>query len=108
MAQLDRDVARQLLRAHMEDWGPAGSVPKLQTPLFSETIQARLEDAGLPIEHAALAAVLRNLAREDYIAVVPDPGGIPDGLKVVKVFPVRLKRDFNLWDIAEEWTYDQE
>ena len=102
MAQIDRDVARQLLRAHMDDWGPAGSIPKLQNPLFSETLQARLEDAGIEIEHDSLTSVLRNLAREDYIAVEPDPGGAPNGLKVVKVFPVRLKRDFNLWDVVEE------
>lgn len=102
MAKIDRDVARQLLRAHHDDWGPIGSTPKLQTPLFSETLQMRLEDAGTRLDHAALVSILRGLASQDYIAIAPDPGGAPDGLKVLKVFPARLKRDFNLWDIMEE------
>ncbi len=102
MAKIDRDVARQLLRAHHDDWGPTGSTPQLQTPLFSETIQARLEDAGTQLGHETLTGILRDLARQDYIAVVPDPGGALNGLKVTKVFPARLKRDFNLWDIMEE------
>ena len=102
MAQIDRDMARQLLRAHQDDWGPASSTTKLQTPLFSETLQARLEDEGIEIGHDAVVVILRKLARQDYITTVPDPGGAPDALKVTKVFPARLKRDFNLWDIAEE------
>lgn len=102
MAQLDRTVARQLLLAHQEDWGPGSSIPKLQTPLFSETLQARLEDQGVEIEHDAVVVVLRGLASQDYITTVPDPGGAPDAVKVTKVFPTRLKRDFNLWDVAEE------
>ena len=102
MARIERDVARMLLRAHLEDWGPTGSLPKLQTPLFSDTIQGRLEDAGVEIEHGSVVVILRDLAKRDYIAAVPDSGGEPDALKVTKVFPVRLKRDFNLWDIVEE------
>ncbi len=102
MAKIERDVARQLLRAHLDDWGPGSSTPKLQTPLFSETIHARMEDAGFEIAHDAVTSILRSLASQDYITVAPDPGGAPDGLKVTKVFPGRLKRDFNLWDIAEE------
>ena len=102
MAKLERDVARQLLRAHHDEWGPTGSTTKLQTPLFSETVQVRLEDAGVRIDHATLVGILRDLASQDYITTAPDPGGAPDGLKVLKVFPVRLKRDFNLWDIMEE------
>jgi|GEM_PF-2762831 len=102
MAKIERDVARQLLRAHHDDWGPSGSSPRLQTPLFSETIQVRLEDAGVEIEHGSLVIILRDLAGQDYITVVPDPGGAPDALKVTKVFPARLKRDFNLWDIMED------
>ncbi len=102
MAKTERDVAKQLLLAYHEDWGPTGSNPKLQTPLFSETVQVRLEDAGLNISHDTLASILQDLAKQDYISIAPDPGGAPDGLKVLKVFPVRLKRDFNLWDILEE------
>ena len=47
----------------------------------------------------------RAVAHDDLVftvAVAPDPGGAPDALKVLKVFPARLKRDFNLWDILEE------
>jgi len=94
--------ARQLLRAHHDDWGPVGSSPKLQTPLFSETLQVRLEDGGVEVEHGSLVLILRDLASQDYITVAPDTGGLPDALKVTKVFPARLKRDFNLWDIAED------
>ncbi|HKP54969.1 MAG TPA: hypothetical protein VJ183_20225 [Chloroflexia bacterium] len=102
MAKIERDVARQLLRAHHDDWGTVSSSPKLQTPLFSETIQVRLEDAGVEIEHGSLVIILRDLASQDYITVVPDAGGAPDALKVTKVFPARLKRDFNLWNVMED------
>lgn len=101
MANLDRAVAEALVRAHQGDWGPAGSNPSLQSEVTSETVREQLEGMGLTVGEETVRSILRDLAARDYISLARTAEGDP--LTVQKVYPTRVKRDFNLWHIAEEF-----
>ncbi len=101
MANLVRMVAEVLIRTHMMEQGPAGSDPKLQTPLTGKMIEEMLHEQGTLMEHSTIVSILQNLASQDYITLArSEPGS--EEREVVKVYPARLKRDFNLWHVAEE------
>jgi hypothetical protein len=100
-ANLNRTVAEVLMRAYQADWGPAGSNPSLQSTVTSETVQEQLAEQGITVGHDGVMSILRELAAQDYIQLAPASEGEP--LTVVKVYPARLKRDFNLWHVAEEY-----
>ena len=101
MTDLNRLVAEVLLRAHQAEWGPTASNPTLQNPITSETVNVQLEEMDRPIGHDAVMSILRDLAGQDYITLAPKSAG-DSIITVRKVYPARMKRDFNLWHIAED------
>jgi hypothetical protein len=107
MANLNRTVAEALMRAYQADWGPAGSDPNLKSTVTSETLYEQLMEQGFPVGHDTVMSILRDLADQDYIRLAPrtedDPVTPSGALTVQKVYPARLKRDFNLWHVAEEY-----
>jgi hypothetical protein len=100
-ANLDRTVAEALMRAYQADYGPAGSNPSLQSTVTSETVVEQLGEMGMQTEHDTVVSILRGLAAQDYIGV--KPGEEEGTILVEKVYPARMKRDFNLWHVAEDW-----
>lgn len=102
MANVVRSVAEILLRAHQADWGPASSDPKLQTPLTSKMVEDQLQKDRVLVEHYTVVGVLEDLAAQDYVALAPKAEDGSEERGIVKVYPARLKRDFNLWHIMEE------
>ncbi len=102
MANLARAVAEALVRAHQGDWGPAGSNPSLQSEVTSETVREQLEELGLTVGDDTVRSILRDLAARDYISLARNTAD-GDPMTVQKVYPTRVKRDFNLWHIAEEF-----
>ncbi len=101
MLNLDRPVAEVLVRAHQADWGPTGSNPSLQSEVTSRTLNEQLVEAGTDLGHESVKSVLRDLAVRDYIVLAKEPGE-GNSLVVQKVYPTRMKRDFNLWHVAED------
>ena len=101
MANLNRTVAETLLRAYQADWGPAGSNPSLKSEVTSDSLYDQLMEMGLPIGHDTVMSILRDLADQDYIQLAQQS---EDGPRTIqKVYPARVKRDFNLWHVAEEY-----
>jgi hypothetical protein len=101
MANLVRMVAEVLVRAHMMEQGPTGSDPKLQEPLTGKMIEDLLHEQRILMEHSTIVSILQDLASQDYITLGRGEAGSEER-EVVKVYPARLKRDFNLWHVAEE------
>lgn len=101
MANLVRMVAEVLIRAHMMEQGPAGSDPKLQTPLTGKMVEDLLHEQRILMEHSTIVSILQDLASQDYITLGRNEAEAEER-EVVKVYPARLKRDFNLWHVAEE------
>ena len=101
MTDVERTIAELLLRAHQADFGPTGSEPKLRTTLTSRNIQELLEERGFSVEHGAVVSTLEQLAARDYV-LLGRSADLGAERQIVKVYPARLKRDYNLWHIAEE------
>lgn len=97
---LERTLAKALLLIHIEEHGPAGSNPKLTTDVTAETLHDQLEQSGTPMERYTVDSFLQQFHDRDYITLGPKTtDGSPR--QVVKVYPLRLKRDYNLWEIEE-------
>jgi hypothetical protein len=54
------------------------------------------------IDRATLTSILSELAQADYITM---GRSTEEGAEreVVKIYPARLKRDFNLWHVIEDF-----
>ncbi len=100
-ALLERAVARALIMAYNEDWGPAGSNPLLQSTVTSKTLQEAMEQAGTSVEHYTVVSILEGFNSQDYILLAPKSPSEEGERQVSKVFPIRLKRMYNLWEIEE-------
>jgi hypothetical protein len=102
VAHLDRAIAEVLVRAHMAEQGPTGSNPTLSTPISSKTVHEQLRQAGKDVGHYTVVSILEDFAAQDYIAMTPTQAGFDAERQVTKVYPARLKRQFNLWHLADE------
>jgi hypothetical protein len=104
VAHLDRAVAEVLVRAHIAEQGPTASNPILTTPISSKAIQEQLQQSGRDVGHFTVVGILEDFAAQDFIALstATGQGGLDAERQVTKVYPARLKRQFNLWHLAEE------
>ncbi len=97
---LERAIAKTLLLIHAEDHGPVGSDPKLLTTVTSETLQEQLAQSDTPVERYTIESILEQFHDRDYVLLGPKTGdGSPR--QVNKVFPLRLKRQYNLWELFD-------
>lgn len=97
---LERAIAKALLLLHAEDHGPVGSDPKLITTVTSETLQEQLAQSDTPMERYTVESILEQFNDRDYVLLGPRSNdGSPR--QVVKVYPLRLKRQYNLWELID-------
>ena len=96
-AKRERHVAEAIIRAHAEEVGPGSSTASVEN-VTSKTLQQIMEDLGVTMEHSSILGVMEHLASQDYITLGPKTSGDAER-QITKVYPARMKRQYNLWEI---------